>query len=247
MGQYIYAVADTGDERTLEIGGIAEAGGNVSIICHRDIGAVVSPSPVTDYAVSRKNTMAHQTVMETVMATAPILPVKFGTVGEDSEVIREKLLADRYDELKAHLAYVADKVELGLKVLWTDPAQAYREIVAEDRQIQKLRDRLNAQKGGARKDQIRLGEMVAGALARKRDALDTRIGSFFDGLWVEHKKNPPMGDRMITHSVFLVARDREGDFDAAVNRLGESTDGQMKIKYVGPVPPNHFIELVVRW
>ncbi|VFQ43065.1 GvpL/GvpF family gas vesicle protein [Desulfoluna butyratoxydans] len=247
MGQYIYAVAATGEERTLGLGGIAEEGGQVSIICHRDIGAVVSPSPVTEYAVNRKNTMAHQTVMEQVMAETPILPVKFGTVGDGAEAIRTKLLAERYDELKAKLAYVADKVELGLKVLWTDPSQAYREIVEENRQIQRLRDRLNTQKGGARKEQIRLGELVAGALARKREALDTRIGSFFDGLWVEQKKNPPLGDRMITHSVFLVARDKERAFDEAVHRLDESTEGRMKIKYVGPVPPNHFIELVVRW
>lgn len=246
MGLYIYAIAATGTEKSLEMPGIAEEGA-VSTVCYKDIGAVVSPSPIVDYAVSRKNTMAHQTVMEAVMQEMPMLPVKFGTVGIDAETIREKLLIARYDELKKHLAYHRDKVELGLKALWSDTQQVYREIIDESPQIKKLRDRLNEHNGGLQKEQIRLGEMVADALAKKREREEKSIGSFFTGLWVEHKKNKPMGDRMITHSVFLVARDKEGAFDEAVNRLDASVDGRMKIKYVGPVPPNHFVELVVRW
>jgi len=247
MGLYIYAIAATGKEQPLEISGISEEGGPVSIVCFRDIGVVVSPSPVIDYAVSRKNMVAHQTVMETVMKEMPILPVKFSTVGDSVETIREKLLIPRYAEMKELLTYYEDKVELGLKVLWTDPQQVFREIIDENRQIQRLRDRLSSRNGGLQKDQIRLGEMVAGALAKKREQMEKSIGAFFDGLWVEYKKNRPMGDRMITHTVFLVARDKENAFDEAVNRLDESSNGQMKIKYVGPVPPNHFIELVVRW
>lgn len=247
MGHYIYAVVDTDKERPLGLSGISEAGGPVSIICHRGVGAVVSPSPEAEYAVSRKNTMVHQTVMEAVMAEMPLLPVKFGTIGVDEEAIRGKLLDARYDELKGLLAYHRGKVEVGLKALWTDPDEVFREILQENQQIKKLRDRLNARHGGTQREQIRLGSLVADALARKRAEKEDHIGLFFKGLWVEHKKNKPMGDRMIAHMVYLVSREQEGAFDGAVNKLDESTGGRMKIKYVGPVPPNHFIELVVRW
>ena len=247
MGFYIYAIVATDKEKLLEVSGISEEGGPVSIVCYRDVGAVVSSSPVNDYTVSRKNTMIHQKVMETVMEEMALLPVKFSTVGESIEIIREKLLIPRYAELKKLLAYYEGKVELGLKVLWIDPDQVFREIIDENRQIQKLRDRLNSRNGGGQKDQIHLGEMVAGALSKKREQKEKSIGSFFKGLWVEQKKNKPMGDRMITHMVFLVDRKRESDFDGAVNKMSENLGTGVKIKYVGPVPPNHFIELVVRW
>jgi len=35
--------------------------------------------------------MAHQKVMEEVMKDSPLLPVRFGTIGEESDQIKEKV------------------------------------------------------------------------------------------------------------------------------------------------------------
>ena len=84
------------------------------------LGAVISDSPISQYSVTRANTMAHQKVMEEVMKQYPMLPVRFGTVGEGTDLIRERILNARYGELKDSLNYMSDKAELGLKAIWSD-------------------------------------------------------------------------------------------------------------------------------
>lgn len=247
MGQYIYAIADVDEEKQLDLQGIAGDDNMVSVICHKDIGALVSPSPVVEYTVNRKNTMMHQKIMEMAMKDWTILPVKFGTVSEDKKSIQEKILKARYHEIKKYLKFLEGRVELGLKVMWTDQNRIFQEIIDESRQIQKLRDRLNSRGGGQQKDQIRLGEMVSNALTRKKEQIQKQILKFVDGLWVEHKENRLLGDQMVINSVFLVAKEQEANFDEAVDNMDGIFKERMKIKYIGPVPPCNFVELVVRW
>ncbi len=64
---------------------------------------------------------------------------------------------------------------------------------------------------------------------------------------MEHKANNVMGDQMVTNSAFLVNKDREKAFDAAVEKLSTIHNGKVKFKYVGPVPPCNFVEIVVKW
>ena len=67
------------------------------------------------------------------------------------------------------------------------------------------------------------------------------------GLWVEHKRNDVFGDQMITNSAFLIRKDSEKVFDEMVDKITAEYDGKMKFKYVGPVPPCNFVEIVVKW
>ena len=81
-GQYIYAIVAADKERSFGPIGIGGRSDEVSTICYRDIAAVISPSLIIAYSVSKANTIAHQKVMEEVMKYYPMLPVKFGTISE---------------------------------------------------------------------------------------------------------------------------------------------------------------------
>lgn len=248
QGQYIYAIVAANEERGFGQKGIGDREDEVHTVCYQDIGAVVSPSPIVKYSVTRVNTMVHQKVMEEGMKYYPLLPVRFGTIGERADLIKEKVLKARHDEFKDLLRYVEDKIELGLKALWTNKEAVFREIVDENKDIRLLRDRLIS-KGlrAQRDDQIRLGEMVKKALDAKKGREEKAILKFFKGLWVEHKANNVMGDQMITNCAFLVQKDQEKAFDEAVDKLTGKHDGRMKLKYVGPVPPCNFVEIIVTW
>ncbi|MEW6684999.1 MAG: GvpL/GvpF family gas vesicle protein, partial [Candidatus Edwardsbacteria bacterium] len=50
---------------------------------------------------------------------------------------------------------------------------------------------------------------------------------------------------MITNLAFLVEKPRVEEFDRLVDRLSTIYDGRIKFKYVGPVPPCNFVELVI--
>jgi hypothetical protein len=253
MKQYIYAIVDTENERSLGmqgIGGLQDIGDvndEVSIVCFNGMGAVVSPTLTEDFPVNRKNTLAHQKIMEELFKEHTVLPVKFGTIGDDTQTIREKVLKAEQLKIKEHLDFLKDKSELGLKVFWVDSKNIFNHILDENPQIQRLRDHLNSHNGGLRRDQIRLGDMVENALKKKKEELEKKIFKFLNGLWVEQKKSKIMADNMIVNSVFLVLKEDEKQFDKAVERIDEYFAGQLKIKYIGPVPPSNFVELEVRW
>ena len=246
-GQYIYAIAAIQEEKHFGPIGIGGEGSDVSTVCYQDIGAVLSPSPVKEYPITRANTLAHQKVMETVMADYPMLPVRFGTIAEGLEMIREKVLKDRYKELKDLLQYHRDKVELGLKALWPQMEAVFNEIIEENREIKRLKQRLMSGRGGTQRDQVKLGEMVKKALETKKGREERELLQNLKGLSVEHKTNRVFGDQMITNSAFLVKKEQEKAFDQAVDTLSHRYNGRMKLKYVGPVPPCNFVEIVVRW
>ena len=246
-GQYIYAIVATSEDKNFGPIGIGSRNDDVFTVCYRDIGAVISPSLIMKYPVSRANTIAHQKVMEETMKFYPMLPVRFGTVAEGTELIKEKVLKARYDEIEKLLSYVEDKIELGLKALWVNMQDIYKEIIDENRDIMSLRDRIMSKPIKPQRDQVRLGEMVKKALYAKRMRDEKAILDPLKGLCADHKVNNGFGDQMVTNSSFLVPKDREKKFDDAVDKLSAKYDGRLKFKYVGPVPPCNFVEIVVKW
>lgn len=246
-GQYLYAIVATNEEKRFGPTGIGDQESEVYTVCYRDIGAVISDSPILQYPVTRANTMAHQKVMEAVMKQSAMLPVRFGTVGEGIDLIREKLLKARYQELKELLSYMRDKIELGLKAVCKDMKPVFQEIVETHSEIARLRDRLAKRRGGVQRDQVRLGEMVKKALEAWKGREEQAILNPLERLWVERKLNNTFGDQMITNAAFLVEKEREAAFDLAVEKVTAMYDGRMTFKYIGPIPPCNFVEIVVKW
>jgi hypothetical protein len=89
--------------------------------------------------------------------------------------------------------------------------------------------------------------MVKEAFEARKAREEEAILNGLDGLWVERKLNAPFGDRMITNAAFLVEKDNEALFDRQVERLSAQYDGRMVFRYIGPVPPCNFIEIIVTW
>ena len=240
VGQYIYAIIDTDREAHFGPMGIGEEKSEVYTIVHDGLGAVVSDSLVTQYPVTRANTMAHQKVMETVMKQYPMLPVRFGTVSEGLDPIRKKLLKGRQGELTETLRHMEGKIELGIKAIWKDMKPVFEEIVSQNKDISRLRDRLMKRRGGVQRDQVRLGEMVKDALEAWKEQKEQSILGPLEGLWVEKKLNDHFGDQMITNAAFLVEKKKEKAFDLAVEKVKDRYVGKMMLKYVGPIPPLQF-------
>ena len=83
------------------------------------------------------------------------------------------------------------------------------------------------------------------ALESKKEKKGKMMLKHFNGLFVEHKKNKLIGDQMILNSVFLVLKNKETDFDRAVEKMDQEYGEGIKIKYIGSVPPCNFIELTI--
>lgn len=250
--RYIYSVIDSGEERELGPLGIGGRGDVVHAITFDDIAAVVSHSPVKDYPVSRVNMLTHQKVLELLMDSYTVLPVKFGTVAEGnaerevSERIRLEVLERRYKELRGLLDKMEGKIELGLKCLWTNMETIYAELVQQHSDIRLLKTKIARGHPVKTRDQrVTLGERVKKALDAKRAKEQTDILRQLKPLCVDLEKASTFGDNMVTNTAFLVREEKVAEFDAVVNQVGSGLDGRMKLKYVGPVPTISFVELTI--
>lgn len=253
-GNYIYCIIATNEERDFPVKAIGGREDRVYSICHKDIGAVISDTPIIKYPVSRKNTIAHQLVMEGLMKGYTILPVRFCTIAEDNgavsskDRIKEKVLKERYEEFRVLLTEMYNKTELGVKALWTDMDLIFEEILEGNKEIRILKKRIASMKGAeGHNERIRLGGLVKEALERKKEREANRILNPLKKISADHRVNPGYSDRMLLNSAFLVDQARTEAFDSTVSALDKEYNERIKLKYVGPMPVLNFVEIVVKW
>jgi len=256
-GKYIYCIINEGKKKEFGLPGIGERGDEVYTCCNGELAAVVSNSPVKKFPINRKNTVTHQKVMEQLMKNYTVLPVRFSTIAEakdgvsPEERIRERVLRERGEEFRELFAYMADKVELGIKALWTDMKAVYAEIVEENSEIKLLRQKLMGKPAHkTHSGRAGLGEMVMNALNAKHERLASKIMQALKKYSADSKKTKLFGDNMIMNGAFLVQEDQVPNFDKCIEildkKIGEKGIG-IRFKYVGPVPPCNFVEIVINW
>ncbi|MEM7034556.1 MAG: GvpL/GvpF family gas vesicle protein [Chloroflexota bacterium] len=247
-GQYLYCIAQTSEITPLTSASMGDSDATpLETIHYQDLTAVISHSPIQTYERSRRYMTTHTKVLEEVMANYPILPVQFGTVAPDKNCITDKLLERRYDELQTKFEQIAGKIELGLKVIWYKDV-VFEGILEETPSIRTLRDQLlNQSEAESYYDRIELGKMVEAALEAKRVATYETILDPLRPIAHAVKEKPPQMDRMVVNAAFLIEAQQEAVFDAAIQELDAVLGKQMLFKYVGPVPPYNFVNIVVNW
>jgi hypothetical protein len=246
-GKYLYCITRCPEPRRFTHLGIGQQGDIVYTVHFKSLAAVVSDSPMIEYDNTRRNMMAHTLVLEEAMQGCTILPVRFGTVGPSIEAIQEKLLARRYDELSGLIAEMEGRVELGLKAFWYEET-IFREIVEENPVIRRLRDSLVGRTPEQTYyERIRLGEMIETTMWKKRDQEAEHILDHARPLVHKTRANNVITDRMVLNAAFLVEGARQAEFDQMVKQLDQQMGERLMFKYVGPVPPYNFVNVVVTW
>lgn len=117
-GRYVYCIIpwDRGNYR-LSFGDIGiEDSGEVYAMPCGDIAAVMSNSSLKEYVMTEDNVYAHNQVITLVMEEHPVLPMAFGMIFRNEEILK-KVLERIRDDLKRALREVENKVEFGIKVI----------------------------------------------------------------------------------------------------------------------------------
>jgi hypothetical protein len=242
VGRYVYGIVQTRDK--LEFGrmGVGGAGEMVYTVNYQDIAAVVSNTSVFIFDPTRENALAHEHVIETVMKAHTIIPMSFGTVFRTDNDIRE-VLRSIYSSLKDVLQQMAGKIEFGLKVNW-DRDRIIEDIKQENEEIRKFHQEIiRKHLQSTYLARMQLGRMIDKALAERSIAYVREIYEALRGVCVASRDNQPIGDKMIMNAAFLVERDREPDFDEAVNKIAKKYGQRLKFKYTGPWPPYNFVNI----
>jgi hypothetical protein len=239
-GKYVYCIIHTNDPCRFGPIGIGSEPAEVHTVNYKDIAAVVSDTPLEVYDPTRENVLAHERVNEVVMRDFTVIPMSFSTVFKTSEDIVE-LLRSAYEAFRDVLVKMQDKLEFGLKVLW-EPETIIREIEKDDDNLRLLRQEISHQKGSTYFARMQYGRLVDSLLQDRSEKLVSEIIDTLSGVCVASRTNKPIGDKMILNGAFLVARDREADFDAKVKEIDARYENLI-FKYTGPWPPYNFVNI----
>ena len=241
-GRYVYGIIAGRDSLTFGKMGLGGQGEMVYAVNHGDISAVVSRTNVFIFDPTRENALAHEHVIESVMKSHTIIPMSFGTVFRTDDDIKE-VLRSIYPSLNDVLEQMSGKVEFGLKVTW-DRDQIVEELKRQDEEIHRFHLEITKKHlQSTYLARMQLGRMIDKALVETSSQYVRDIYEALRSVCVASRDNKPIGEKMIMNAAFLIERQRETEFDAAVNRVAKRFGNRLNFRYTGPWPPYNFVNI----
>ncbi len=243
-GKYIYCLIDFKEgepEKNFGPWGMGQRRDEVRSTNYKDVGAVISNSPIKKYPVCRENCLTHERAIEMVMKEGfTVLPVRYCTIAEDEEQVK-KILKRDHDRFKDLLSKMKNKVELGLKAIF-DEKLIYQDIQAKNREIRLWKEKLMHQPAEKTyRERAELGRMVETALNREKDKAKNLALKTLEGIAGDYVVNDNYGERMFLNASFLVDKNKEPEFNKMVDELNEKLGEGVRLKYVEGLPPFNFV------
>ena len=248
-GKYIYGVINSSEKK--DFGRTGGDSREVYTIPYQDISCVVSDSDGLHLGMMEREELGrylvnHQAVIEEVMKEHTIIPIKFGT---DVESIAEvgQILERGYSEFKDRLKGFDGKIELDVAAVWSDQNKIIKAIGEEDKEIRDFKTEI-AKKPPKEtfQDRIKIGAMIKTALEEKNKETQNEILDFLKERAIDFQKHELMDDNMISSCAFLLNKEKEAEFDEALNELDKRYNGLINFKCVGPLPPYSFTTMGVK-
>jgi len=248
-GKYIYGFISA--DRPENLGPIGIDKGEVCTIPYQDIAAVVSDLPFIQFDFLSKETLLHnlaiyQSVIEKVMKSHHIIPMKFGTVvqGEEEEV--KRVLENGYGQINTNLKEMENKIELDVAALWSNFETVLKEI-GEEEGVKTLKEEASSKSP----DQIfqikiNVGKLVKASLEKKREKCASEILDTLKREADYYHANSVMDDSMIMNTAFLIDRDKRETFESKVDGLDRHYQDSINFRIVGPLPPYSFSTFEVK-
>lgn len=214
----------------------------VWIVESGDLGAIVGKMPENEERATRDQALAHARVLEAAAADAPVVPFRFGTIADGSdEVVATELLEAEHDELMNLLQKVEGCVQMTLKVDYDEDA-VLREIVENEPEVDQLRQATQGQAEElSRDDRVRLGEIVSTAVEQRRAADTADILERLEPVVLATVPESLEHEFMVLNAACLVERDRQDEFESAIETVAQERQDRMRFRLLGPMPAYSFI------
>jgi len=246
MGKYLYCLIKEREPKKFNM--LGQDGEAVYTINEGNLAICVSDTSKEEYSFIKEHLTGHQKVIEEVMREGyDVLPVRFGTVAQNTEDIKEKILRAKRKELLETFPIVEGRIELGLRAIWKDMPSIFQEIVKENPEIQRAKK--EAQKNPFQMRIAGVGELVIKALDAKRENEAEKILRPLKKLAVKFREREllrspePTKDSMVLSSAFLVEKEKQKEFDDRIEELIKEYENRIKFIYIGPIPAFNFVEL----
>lgn len=238
-GLLVYGVVPAGTTLP-DLSGVGDA--PLSLLPHAGLAAVVAPVPLDRPRVGPAELRAYHAVVEALAAVGPVAPMRFGSVMRDDADVVEALLAPRAAMLTELLASLEGRRQLKLRARFVEDV-VLAEVVAADPVIRELRERtLATPEAVSWADRVRLGELVAGAVQRLREAEAGALWDLVAAHTIELRESPGSGTDHVLDLGLLVDDDRIPDLEQALETYAEAAYDRLRLSLSGPLPPYDFVE-----
>src|SRR3954468_3819280 len=168
--------------------------------------------------------------------------MQFGVVMPSESAVAVDLLGAHEDALLEQLATFERLVEVDLKVT-CEEAVLLRSVMDERPDLSEMREGIRGRPADATYfERIKLGEAVAAAVEDKRGELLRETVARLEPAALGTEVSEPAHEQMLVNVAFLVDRDRLTELDEQADALARDFGPHMRCKYVGPLPPFHFVE-----
>jgi hypothetical protein len=222
---YVYAIADSPPS-----GGLLGLGGSPLRTLGDGPFAVVSEHREPSMEAKADHLLAHEGVVEALMAESAILPVRFGTTLPDDAAVHA-LLRDRRDEFRSALANVRGAVELGVSAFGVEARGAeFPEPVGA---------RMGAVSGPGTAYML---ERLA--RVRQDERISEQVHEPLRALARDSRSTVDADEPRQLRAAYLVDRERVAEFEASVEQLEDDLDAT--IVCTGPWPPYSFSSVTPR-
>jgi cytidylate kinase len=239
-GEYLYAIAPFGKERTYEVAGID--GGAVYSVHHGRVTAVVSDCARQKLRPERAHLAAHKEVLKRLMVDSTVLPMAFGTIADDMKAVR-RLLSRNQEVFLEQLEHVADKVEMGLRVKWDVP-NIFEYFIDIHPELRAARDRLlGNQREPRQEDRIELGQLFDRILNDDREAHAEKLEEALAPCCAEIKRSPLRNVNEAANLNCLVGRNDQKQLEEGVFQAARLFDNNYAFDLNGPWAPHNFVEM----
>jgi hypothetical protein len=238
--QYVYGVTYAGAALPSRLQGID--GAAVTLVTQDRCAALVSELSVERPLGIRDDLIAHERVLESLAREeTPILPFRFGAAMSGPEEVEMELLAGNQHGFLEGLERIAGRIELVVKGRY-EGETAYREVVGEEPEVLEIRERIQGlPEDASYHERVRMGELVAQALARKQVVDNERLVTTLSAHAEDVVARPPASEDEVANAAFLVKKERRSAFEQALEAVGEEWVGRVRLRLIGPVPPYDFV------
>jgi hypothetical protein len=237
---FVYGVVPADVEPTSDARGIGDPPAQVTMVIHRDVGALISAVSLDRPLGRPEELRGYQQLLDGTAAVAPVLPVRFGTVLTDENAVTE-LLAEYHDDFRAALDELDGRMQFIVRGRY-DQQTLLTEVLDENPEVRELRDE-------ARRlpDEVtvplrtRLGEIVNQAVEAKRNADTEALADLLRPIADQLLVRPATRETEAANIAVLVEAERIEELEKAVQRITEDWTGRIDLRILGPLAPYDFV------
>lgn len=248
QGCFVYGIVPAGTVLpdapgdTAEDGIVGLTGELPTVMEHGDIAALVDVIDTDRALGTRADLLAYSTMLDTVAAAGtPVVPVRFGSLLVDLDEVTTELLAANHDHFAALLDELAGRVQFIVRARY-HPDVALTEIVTERDDIAALREQTrNEPEDLTYQRRVRLGELVADALERKRSVDAQPMIDTVAAHAASYRVRELAGQDDLVEIALLMDLAAVPDLEAAAEALAEAHHERVRMQLRGPIAPYDFV------